>query len=98
MEKKIKKYKVLEIILIICTILVGVITVIDIFVPDPIFALDEAALATITGLLTFLSSIVRRKIEELKNGENKKMDSKEVEDIVTKVSETANAVSKSRKR
>lgn len=98
MEKKIKKYKIIETILIICTILVGLITVIDIFVPDPIFLLDETALATITGLLTFLSSLVRRKIEELQNGENKKIDSKDVEDIVTKVSETASAVNKSRKK
>ena len=80
------------------TIIIGIITVIDIFLPDPIFMLDEASLAAITGLLTYLSSLVRKKIEEIENGENKKIASKDIEEITSKVTETANAVSKSRKR
>ncbi len=98
MEDKIKKYKILEKVLITFTIIIGIITVIDIFLPDPIFMLDEASLAAITGLLTYLSSLVRKKIEEIENGENKKIESKDIEEITSKVTETANAVSKSRKR
>ena len=98
MEDKIKKYKILEKVLITFTIIIGIITVIDIFLPDPIFMLDEASLAAITGLLTYLSSLVRKKIEEIENGENKKIASKDIEEITSKVTETANAVSKSRKR
>ncbi len=98
MKEEIKKYKILEKILITFTIIIGIITVIDIFLPDPIFMLDEASLAAITGLLTYLSSLVRKKIEEIENGENKKIASKDIEEITSKVTETANAVSKSRKR
>ena len=60
--------------------------------------LDEAALASITGLLTFLSSLVRNKIEELKKGEKKKIEAKDIEEITTKVTETASTINKSRKK
>lgn len=98
MEKEIKKYEFIEKILIALAILVGVITIVDIFLPDPIFMLDEASLAAITGLLTYLSSLVRKKIEELKNGEKKRMNSKQIEEITTKVTETAASVNRSRKK
>ena len=52
MEKKIKRLELIEKILIAGTVIVGIITVIDIFIPDPILLLDEAALTAITGLLT----------------------------------------------
>lgn len=98
MEKEIKRYEIIEKILIACAVIIGVITVIDIFLPDPIFMLDEASLAAITGLLTYLSSLVRRKIEELKKGEKKKIDAKEVGEIANKVSTTASIVNRSRKK
>lgn len=98
MEKQIKTYQVLRIILIILTIVVGVITIVDIFMPDPVFALDEAALASITGLLTFLITLVSKKEDELKNGENKKLDSKEIEELTNKATKAASAVKQSRKK
>lgn len=98
MEKEIRKYEIIEKVLIAFAIIIGIITIVDIFLPDPIFMLDEASLAAITGLLTYLSSIVRRKIEELKNGEKKKINTKEIEEITTKVTETAARVNKSRKK
>ena len=98
MEKEIKKYEIIEKVLIALAIIIGVITIIDIFLPDPIFMLDEASLAAITGLLTYLSSLVRNKIEELKNGEKKKINTKDIEEITTKVTETATTVRKSRKK
>ncbi|MBR2997627.1 MAG: hypothetical protein IKF37_00940 [Bacilli bacterium] len=98
MEKEIKRYEIIEKVLILGAIIIGVITVIDIFLPDPIFLLDEASLAAITGLLTYLSSIVRKRIEELKNGEKKKINAKDIEEITTKVTETAASVNRSRKK
>lgn len=97
MEIQIKTYHILRIVLIIATILFGVITIIDIFVPDAIFALDEAALASITGLLTFLITLVSKKEDELKNGINNKMDSKDLEELTTKATKAASAVKSSRK-
>ena len=97
MDKKIEnKIKILEIIdkiLIIFTVIIGIITVIDIFIPDPIFLLDEAALASITGLLTYISTIIRKRIDSLKENKKLKIDSKE---LVSKVSETAVSIKKSR--
>lgn len=98
MEKQIKTYKILRIILIIATVLFGVITIVDIFVPDAIFALDEAALASITGLLTFLIALVSKKEDELNNGINKKIDSKDLEELTNKATKAASEVKRSRKK
>ena len=97
MEKQIKTYHVLRIVLIVATIIFGVITIIDIFVPDAIFALDEAALASITGLLTFLITLVSKKEDDLKNGFSSKLEANEIEELTTKVTKTASAVKTSRK-
>ena len=96
MEKKIKSLEIIETLLIIGTVLIGIITVIDIFLPDPLFLLDEAALTAITGLLTYLSTLVSKRIEKLKNGDKSKTNLKEIGEITNKVSETASVVKKSR--
>ena len=96
MEKKIKTLEIIEKILIVGTIIVGIITVIDIFTIDPIFMLDEAALTAITGLLTYISTLVRKEIDRLKNGSKEKRDIKELEKLTEKVSETASSVKRSR--
>lgn len=96
MEKKIKTLEIVDKILIAGTIIVGIITVIDIFLPDPILLLDEAALTAITGLLTYISTLVRKKIDKLKNGSNEKTDMKDIEKLTDKVSETASSVKRSR--
>lgn len=92
-KNKIKRLEIIDKILIIFTVIIGIITVIDIFIPDPIFLLDEAALASITGLLTYISTIIRKKIDSLKENKELKIDSKE---LVSKVSETAVSIKKSR--
>lgn len=96
MEKKIKTLEIVDKILIAGTIIVGIITVIDIFLPDPILLLDEAALTAITGLLAYISTLVRKKIDKLKNGSNEKTDMKDIEKLTDKVSETASSVKRSR--
>lgn len=98
MESKIKSLKVLEALLIIGTIIIGIITVIDVFIPDPIFLLDEAALTAITGLLTYLSALVSKKIDKLEKGDTSKSNMKEIGEITNKVSETATIVKKSRNK
>ena len=62
---KINRYEVANKILKAATAAVGVVTVIDLFVTDPIAGLDEAALATITGLLGYSTTLVNNKIEDL---------------------------------
>jgi len=96
MEKKIKRLELVEKILIAGTVLVGIITIIDIFTIDPILFLDEAALTAITGLLTYIANLVRRRIEELKNGEKSSVGVKQIEEVTARVTETAKTVKKSR--
>lgn len=97
MEKKIKTLEVIEKILVAGTIVIGIITVIDIFLPDPIFLLDEAALTAITGLLTYIASIVKRKVDDLKNGtKDNPIDTKQINEITEKLTDTAKSVKRSR--
>ena len=96
MEKKIKSLEIIDTLLIIGTIIIGIITVIDIFLPDPLFMLDEAALTAITGLLAYISSLIRKKVDKLKNGTKEKIDIKEIEKLNDKISETASSVKRSR--
>lgn len=96
MEKKIKRLELVEKILIAGTVLVGIITIIDIFTIDPILFLDEAALTAITGLLTYIANLVRRRIDELKNGEKSSVGAKQIEEVTARVTETAKTVKKSR--
>lgn len=96
MEKKIKSLEIIDILLTIGTVIIGIITVIDIFIPDPLFMLDEAALTAITGLLAYISSLVRKQVDKLKNGSKEKTDIRELEKLTEKVSETASSVKRSR--
>lgn len=96
MEKKIKSLEIIDTLLTIGTVIIGIITVIDIFLPDPLFMLDEAALTAITGLLAYISSLVRKQVDKLKNGTKEKTDIKELEKLTEKVSETASSVKRSR--
>jgi len=96
MEKKIKSLEIIDTLLTIGTVIIGIITVIDIFIPDPLFMLDEAALTAITGLLAYISSLVRKQVDKLKNGSKEKTDIRELEKLTEKVSETASSVKRSR--
>ena len=96
MEKKIKSLEIIDTLLTIGTVIIGIITVIDIFLPDPLFMLDEAALTAITGILAYISSLVRKKVDKLKNGTKEKTDIKEIEKLNDKISEAASSVKRSR--
>ena len=96
MEKKIKSLEIIDTLLTIGTVIIGIITVIDIFLPDPLFMLDEAALTAITGLLAYISSLIRKKVDKLKNGTKEKIDIKEIEKLNDKITETVSSVKRSR--
>ena len=95
---KIKKLERVKTFCTIITILVGIITVIDIFIPDPIFLLDEAALASITGLFTVITSSIDNKIKDLRNGNTLKINREDITNITNAVGNTANEVKRSRKK
>lgn len=97
---KIASLEVTNKILKAATITAGVITVIDLFVPDPVLGLDEAALASITGLLKYSSTIVENKIEALANSDDASIKIDEVTKLTEQLTKTATDVkrSKSQKR
>jgi len=94
--KKIKSLEVINKILILGTIVIGIITILDIFTPDPIFLLDEAALAAITGFLKVASSIVKKKIALLVETNKAKITAKDIEEISKEATNTAKSIKRSR--
>lgn len=93
---KIASLEVTNKILKAATIGAGVITVIDLFTPDPVFGLDEAALASITGLLKYSSTLVSNKIDSLANSDDASLQIDEVTKLTEQLNKAATAVKTSR--
>ena len=93
--KKIKDLKIVENILIVATVLVGVVTVVDYLMLDPIFVIDEAGLTSVTGLLLTALAFVKKKRRELINVGETEIDLEEIIELtdsmvdVTKKASTA---------
>lgn len=77
---------------------VGLITVIDFFVPDPVLGLDEAALTAITGLLGYSSSVVSNKIEAIANSDDASLQMDEITKLTGQLGDVAEKVKGSRKK
>lgn len=95
---KIASLEVTNKILKAATMAAGVITVIDIFIPDPILGLDEIALASITGLLKYSSSMVENKLEALAKNEDSTIQMEEITKLTEELTKAAASVKKSRAR
>lgn len=89
---KINRYEVANKILKAATAAVGVVTVIDLFVTDPIAGLDEAALATITGLLGYSTTLVNNKIEDLVKTGSAQVQVEEINKLTEQIGTIANKV------
>jgi len=76
--------------------IVGLITVIDLFVPDPVLGLDEIALASITGLIKLGANIVDNKIGKLAEDKSAGLDMNEVDTLVGELKSTINSIQQSR--
>ena len=63
--KKIKNLEVVNNILVAATGVVGILTVVNYFVPDPVPGIDEAVMTGATALLGSASTIVKNKINDL---------------------------------
>ena len=94
--KKIQQLEIAYKIFIAGTFVVGAITVIDIFTPDPLFLLDEAALAAITGFLKTAASFAKKKIALLVETDNAKISSQDVELLSKDVTNVAKNIKRSR--
>ena len=95
--KKIVRLDTLNNILKTATGAVGLITVIDFFVPDPVLGLDEAALTALTGLLGYTSSVVNNKIDDIATSDNTKLKMEEITKLTGQLTDVASKVKNSRK-
>lgn len=74
------------------TAVVGVVTVIDLFIPDPVLGIDEVGLTAITGLLGYVSSLVDNKAKSIANDEDASIQMDEVTKLTEQIGNAAKAV------
>ena len=94
--KKIMRLEITNKILKAATAAVGVLTFIDIIVPDPIPGIDEAILTGATALLGSAAAIVNNKIEDLANTDNADLKMEEVNLLSKQLNDVATAVANKR--
>jgi hypothetical protein len=94
--KKINKLEKLKTVFTTLAIVIGVITIIDLILPDPILFIDEVVFTSLTGLFTIIMATIDDKIKKLQTGVNAKVTIDEVKEITDAVTETANTIKKSK--
>ena len=91
---KIVRLNTLNSVLKAATGVVGLVTVIDYFIPDPVLGLDEAALTAITTLLGYSSSLVDNKIDKIAASDDAELKMEEINNLANKLSDVAGKVKK----
>ena len=90
--KKIKNLEVVNNVLLVATGIVGVATVVNYFVPDPVPGIDEAIMTGATALLGSASTIVKNKINDLAATGTTEMKMEEVTNLSNGLSDIARQV------
>ena len=90
--KKIRNLEVVNNVLLVATGIVGVATVVNYFVPDPIPGVDEAVMTGATALLGSASTIVKNKINDLAATGTTEMKMEEVTKLSNGLSDVARQV------
>ena len=80
------------------TNIVGIITIIDLIIPDPLFGIDEVALASLTSLFGLITALINRNIERLKKECKFTLKIQDINDIGREVKNTKENISKSRSK
>lgn len=80
------------------SIATGILFVIDVFVPDPVIGLDEAALGGISALTKPFDTIVKNKIDDLANDKDGNLNSDDVSKISDGLVKMAGEIKKSRSK
>ena len=94
--KKIKNLEVVNNVLLVATGIVGVATVVNYFVPDPVPGIDEAIMTGATALLGSASTIVKNKINDLAATGTTEMKMEEVTNLSSQMADIAKKVSEKR--
>ena len=95
---KIRNLEVIHKLLLLGTFIIGIITIIDIFVPDPVFLLDEAALAAITGFFKTAATFTKKKIALLVETDSAKMSTEDVEELSKNIKNATKNIKRSRNK
>lgn len=95
-NSKVERLEVVSKVLSTATIVAGVITAIDIIVPDPVFGIDEAALTAITALLGTGKGMVDKQIASLKESDSFNYDQEQVNDLAKNIKNVHDAFKKSK--
>lgn len=90
--KKIRNLEVVNNVLLVATGIVGVATVVNYIVPDPVPGLDEAVMTGATALLGSASTIVKNKINDLAATGTTEMKMEEVTNLSNGLSDIARQV------
>lgn len=90
--KKINNLEITNSILKSATIIAGIATIINYFIPDPIPLMDEAVMTGLTGLLKTSSTIVENKIDKLAKTGNAKIQIEEIENLTKQIKKIANEI------
>ena len=90
--KKINNLEITNNILKSATIIAGIATIINYFIPDPIPLMDEAVMTGLTGLLKTSSTIVENKIDKLAKTGNAKIKIEEIETLTKQIKKIANEI------
>ena len=96
--KEIKRLEGIKTLFMILTIIVGIITVVDYVVPDPILFIDEAVFTAITGLFTFITSTIDSKIKNIRNGQRLQITNEDVQGFTNAVGNTTNTIKNSKNK
>lgn len=90
--KKIQRYEIVNKILKTAAVGAGIITAVDIIVPDPLLGIDEVALTAITSLLGGASTLVDKKIDELVKDGNTSLQMQEVTKLTDQITTAAKSI------
>ena len=87
--KQINSLEITNNILKSATILAGIATIINYFIPDPVPLMDEAIMTGLTGLLKTSSTIVENKIDKLSKTGDAKIQMSEIENLTKQMKNLA---------
>lgn len=94
--KKIKNLEVVNNILVAATGVVGILTVVNYFVPDPVPGIDEVVMTGATALLGSASTIVKNKINDLAATGTTEVKMEEVTKLSDQLSNVARKVAENK--
>lgn len=96
--EKIVRLEIVEGVLSVALVVSGVVTAVDLIVPDPVIGIDEALLTLLTGGIEFAKGEVNKHINELATTGKTDIKAEEVNGLVSKIREIVAGVKASKSK